>query len=672
MRTPSLLLAAHLALLPSLSSAGLDRTAIAKKYFGNDAPWYLDRIPYFESSNHEITDVYYYRWQIFRAHQRDLGANGFISTEFLDDVSWQTDPWGSLNDATAFHLLEGRWFHDLRYKQDYATFMYSANSNPWQYSESMADAVWKGYLINGDADFSTSLLDAMQSVFEGWTSSNYDDSKNLYYIEPLADATEYTISSIDASGGIDGFTGGDSFRPSINSYQHANAKAIANLAALKGGLQSTVDKYNQTAADIKRAFQASLWNSTFEHFIDRYQVNNTYVTYWNFIRGRELVGYVPWAHDVPDDNTTYAQAWKHLLDATELEGPYGLRTVEPSYEYFMVQYRYQGTRRECQWNGPAWPYQTTQVLTGLGNLLDHYPSAKGVITSADFVKILAQYAQLHYNNGTLDIQEDYNAATGEIIVGLDRSPNYFHSGYIDVILSNFVGIRARADDYLEVNPLIDASAISYFRAENVLYHGHTLAVQWDITGSQYGTKGLVVEVDGGTTATKSSLERIILPLTRKAPPAVNRPIAKSVQLQSVSTYPVGSVSISDTDAEAIHDVIDGRIFFFQNYRNGWDTPAGNGSTLWYQIDFGNKTITSSAEIAFFADSNNTIAAPTPSLRVEVNHSGSWQEVPNAKYDAPLANGITSANWTSVATKQIRLVFKPQLGLQARLVEFKVF
>ncbi len=51
-------------------------------------------------------------------------------------------------------------------------------------------------------------------------------------------------------------------------------------------------------------------------------------------------------------------------------GPFGLRTVEPSYPHYMRQYRYdwQSGRRECQWNGPVWPFQTTQVLQGMGKL----------------------------------------------------------------------------------------------------------------------------------------------------------------------------------------------------------------------------------------------------------------------------------------------------------------
>ncbi|RYF44331.1 MAG: glycogen debranching protein, partial [Cytophagaceae bacterium] len=270
------------------AQALLDADALSKQYFGNDAPWYRDRIPFFESSDKDITDVYYYRWNIFRAHQRDLGANGFISTEFLDDVGWQTSPWASLNDATGFHILEGRWCRDRRFKEDYATFILGPNSNTRQFSESMAAAVWQGFLVDGVAEDAIARLDRMTTVFDAWSDS-FDTSKGLYYVEPIRDATEYTISSIDASNGTDGFLGGFSFRPSINSYQYDNAISIAKLARLKGGEDDTATTYDQRAADIKSRVQNDIWNSTFEHFTDRYQVDNQYVKYWDFIRGRELV-----------------------------------------------------------------------------------------------------------------------------------------------------------------------------------------------------------------------------------------------------------------------------------------------------------------------------------------------------------------------------------------------
>lgn len=93
----------------ALPPPAMDNHRIAVQRFGNDAPWYERRIPFFESADPGIDAVHYYRWALFRAHQRDLGEEGFISTEFLDDVDWQRHPYASLNDATGFHLAEGRW-----------------------------------------------------------------------------------------------------------------------------------------------------------------------------------------------------------------------------------------------------------------------------------------------------------------------------------------------------------------------------------------------------------------------------------------------------------------------------------------------------------------------------------------------------------------------------------
>lgn len=671
-----------LALLPLVSQvqAALDGDALAKQYFGNDAPWYRNRIPFFESSDKDITDVYYYRWNIFRAHQRDLGANGFISTEFLDDVGWQTKPWASLNDATVFHLLEGRWCRDRRFKNDYAAFILGPNSNTRQFSESMAASVYKGYLVDGVASDATARLDEMITVFNAWRDA-FDTSKGLYYVEPLRDATEYTISSIDASGGLDGFFGGNSFRPSINAYQYDNAVSIAKLAELKGGLSDTVTTYNQRAADIKSRVQNDLWNSTFEHFIDRFQVNNQYVKYWDFIRGRELVGFVPWAHDLPDDTPEYAESWKHALDTNEFAGPHGLRTVGPTYEYYMRQYRYveeNGRQPECQWNGPVWPFQVTQVLTGLANFLDHYPNgtATGVIGKADYTKILQQYAKLHYNperGNILDLEEDYYPDTGFPIVGLKRSPHYFHSGFVDSILSGFVGIRPRADDVLEVNPAAEASAISYFRADAIIYHGHEIAVQWDADGSRYGAIGLKIEVDGKEVASSPTLSRLSVQLGRTAPPAITRKIAKSIKLSTDTQFPAGSTSISNVSAASLYGTIDGRIWFFPetDVANGWSTPEGNGTEVWFQVDFGSTTSVSSADIAFFANAEQGFDTPE-SYRIQAANGDSWADVSDPKYAEPVANGITEASWSEANSQKVRILFTPKEGQKVRLVEFKLF
>ncbi|KAI1314235.1 six-hairpin glycosidase [Xylaria venustula] len=664
--------------------AGLDRIALAEQYFGNDAPWYQDRIPFFEASDINITEVYYYRWNIFRAHQRDLGAQGYITTEFIDDVSWQFFPSAFLDDATQFHFNEARWCRDRRFRVDHANFIYSADFDVRHFSENMAAAVWEAYLVDGVQSDIVALLDGMIKIYEAWQDDHFDTSKQLYFIEPLSDATEYTIASIDASCGVDGFTGGISFRPSINAYQYGNALAIAQIAELAG--RSDVSKdYTARADSLKSHVQSSLWNSSYEHFIDRYYTNTTCSTYWDFIRGRELVGYSPWLHNLPDDSATYAQAWTHLTDPSKLAGTFGLRTNEPTYEYYMVQYRYDAATglRECQWNGPTWPYQTSQVLSALANVLDKYPTtvAQGIINAQDYMDILSQYASYHYNKnrgGYLNIEEDYDGRVGAPIVGLDRSSHYFHSSFVDLVISGLVGIRPSADDALEINPL--GVNLDYFRLEGVIYHGNEIAVQWDADGSRYGAQGLVIEVGDAVAATSSSLERLSVNITRQAPPQPLAPIAKSIQLQNLEVYdgpayPVGSVSVSGADSNKVQDAIDGRIWFFQKptdtytISHGWETPVGAGSEVWYMIDFGTSIPTTSGLLAFFA--NATIKVPD-SYRIEANTSSGWQAVANPVAPKIVENGITWTSWKTVNARQIRLVFTPPTGSPSRLVEWKVY
>lgn len=329
-------------------------------------------------------------------------------------------------------------------------------------------------------------------------------------------------------------------------------------------------------------------------------------------------------------------------------------------------------------DGPVWPFQTTQVLTGLANVLDHYPqgAAAGGITSKDYVRLLNQYAKLHYNptmGGILDLEENYYPDSGSPIVGLKRSHHYFHSGFVDLVLSGFVGIRASANDTLEVNPLIDVSTISYFRADRILYHGREIAVQWDKTGGRYGFAGLLVEVNGKVVASSRTLVRIKLRLARAVPPAFPRKIAKSIQLSSWMAYPRGTVSVPGTDATSIHGSIDGRIWFFPETEiaNGWSTPTGDGSELWFQIDFGVQTTISNAELAFFADDSQGFDIPH-SYRVQIANGESWVEVAEANYGRLVANGITGLYWKTAQSNKVRLLFKPKVGQKVRLVEFKVF
>ena len=175
----------------------LDQQQLAATYFGADAAWYVDNIPFFECSDKQIEQVYYYRWQLYKAHIRNTGTNEYVVTEFINHVPWDNEPYCTINAASMHHIYEGRWLKDDRFMNGYINNLYQKGGNNRRYSESIADASYARYLVNGDDAFVEGHLDSMIAVYEGW-SDHWDSSKQLYYIPAMPDATEYTIASIDA------------------------------------------------------------------------------------------------------------------------------------------------------------------------------------------------------------------------------------------------------------------------------------------------------------------------------------------------------------------------------------------------------------------------------------------------------------------------------------------
>ncbi|BDI33147.1 hypothetical protein CCAX7_51980 [Capsulimonas corticalis] len=657
----------------------LPQATLAASHFGHDAPWYKENIPFFECSDPQITEIYYYRWKDYKSHLRDLGARGYIATEFLDDVGWSLKPYESLNDATAFHIHEGRWLRDRRYMDDYIDFMYHGG-NDRHFSESIADAAYSRYLVDSDRAFAVKNLEEMKRIYQQW-DDHWDAGKGLYFIEPLLDATEYTISSIDASGGRDGFVGGDAFRPSINSFMFANARAISRLSALAGDA-ATAQEYASKADTLRSLMERDLWNDDFQHYIDRYKVSNQFVHYWDFIRGRELAGYTPWYFDLPDRDPKYAASWRHILDPARLGGPGGIRTVEPSYEYYMRQYRYAHEdgkdKPECQWNGPSWPFQTTLALGGLANFLNDYPK-QAIIGDDDYVRLLRQYTQQHYRDGKPDLQEDYDPNTGRAIVGLNRSHHYNHSGYNDLVITGLAGLRPRADDILEINPLLRTGSksknpIASLCLENASYHGRLVTILYDRDGKHYHRGvGLSVWVDGRLLAKSPALGRILVKLPKQAaPPRPSTPSLANLAVNLTrSGFPAPSASLNSAPAD-LYPAVDGRVWFYPELRNYWTNLGSRSQSDWFSLDLGSVKTVQSARLYFYGDGAKFKAPASAAIQYWTGNK--WADAPGGKTSAlkPVENGETVIRFAPVQTSRLRVLFANPESAAVALVEMKVY
>nr|AIA12740.1 F5/8 type C domain protein [uncultured bacterium] len=631
-----------------------DHNNLAREYYPEDTRWYLDNIPFLECSDKQIEQVYYYRWKLYKAHIRNVGENKYVITEFINHVAWDRDPYCTINAASMHHIYEGRWLKDNRYMDGYINYLYQDGGNNRQYSESIADAAYARYLVNADSGFIIKQLDSMKRMYNQW-SDHFDSAKNLYYIPAMPDATEYTIASIDASGGKDGFAGGEAFRPTINSYMYGNAIAISRIAAMKGDTaESRI--YLQKAEALKANIEHSLWNDSLQHFTDRFKVNNEYVHYWDFIRGRELAGFIPWYFNLPTDVKNNNAAWKHVADTTQLLGKFGLRTNEPSYQYYFKQFVFFQGQRGSQWNGPSWPYQTSQVLTGMANLLNNY--RQNVVTTSDYMKILRLFAQQHYlPGGKINLVEDYDPNNGGPIVYYYWSNHYNHSSFNNLIITGLCGIRPSESDTLVINPLADSS-IQYFCLDDVLYHGHKLTVVYDKDGSKYKSgKGLTVFVDGKKAPLMQNADKYEVVMGAPLISNTSKQPANFALNIMGKGYPLPSASVNAVPDSSVYQAIDGRTWYFPEITNRWSTIGSTSVTDWFALDFGKPRDASSVKIYLYAD-DKIFSAPD-SFTIEYKNGGQWLPVKVKEQSPakPVGNTENMVVFDKVSATGIRINFK---------------
>lgn len=494
-----------------------------RQFIPNAVAWDFlkTNVPLFECPDQDLEEIYYFRWWTFRKHIKQT-PDGFIVTEFLPPVGW-AGKYNSINCAAGHHLREGRWLNDPRYLDDYSRFWFRGGGEPRRYSFWAADALWQRALVTGDDRLAKDLLPDLVRNYEAW-EQDHRDANGLYWQADGNDGMEVSIS-----GALQPQAQG--YRATINSYQYGDALAIAAIAE-RVGQPELAARFRAKAAELKRLVQEKLWNPDAQFFEVRPRGENTKLS-----DVREEHGFTPWYFDLPDPDKSVA--WNQVMDPSGFYAPFGPTTAEQRHPKFAVSY--QG--HECQWNGPSWPYATAVTLTALANLLNDYPRKEfsHYISNYDYYKLLRIYAKSHRlilpdGRAVPWIDENLNPFNGDWIArtrlsrwkdgtwdpgkgGEERGKDYNHSTFCDLVINGLIGLRPRADDTVEVNPLLPEGVWDFFCLDQVRYHGHWLTLIYDKTGTRYGKgRGLRVLADGKEIAAADGLRRVTgqLPPTRVA------------------------------------------------------------------------------------------------------------------------------------------------------------
>jgi hypothetical protein len=211
---------------------------------------------------------------------------------------------------------------------------------------------------------------------------------------------------------------GDGYRPTLNSYMVSDARAIAEFARVAQKTALAGD-YSASADHLERLIETKLWNPKDQFYevlspaadsgIRKEKRFKDPGTQLKLAGVRELIGYIPWGFYAP--TKAHDVAWKQLFNPDGFAGKFGPTTAERRSPRFRF-----ASDDQCTWNGPSWPYATTQTLLALANLLNG--PAQSYIGSQQYYQLFSNYVLSQHiklpSGRVIDwIDEDLDADTDE-------------------------------------------------------------------------------------------------------------------------------------------------------------------------------------------------------------------------------------------------------------------
>jgi hypothetical protein len=451
--------------------------------------WIVANAPLWDCPSTLVEEIYYYRWWTYRKHIRQTPA-GCVLTEFLTPVS-HAGPFNTVACALGHHLAEGRWLRDQQFLDEYARFWFRSGEGGQpaahfhKFSSWAGAALYERALATGDRQFAVDLLDDLVADYAEWEQERAG-ADGLFWQFDVRDGMEESISGSRTAKNV---------RPTINSYMVANARAIARIAEW-AGRPELAEEFAQKADVLHARMIAALWDPEAKFFKVRREDGS-------LSDAREAIGFIPWMFGLAGPE--HAEAWAQLKDPAGFWAPCGITTAERRHGAF----RTHGTGT-CEWDGAVWPFATSQTLRGLANVLRG--PEQPYVTRRDYFEQLLTYARSEHQDGKAYIGEYLDETTGAwLITGPKekRSRHYNHSTFNDLVVTGLAGLVPRADDVVEVDPLVPTEAWDWFCLDGVPYHGRTLTILWDRTGERYQRgAGLAVWADGVEVARSPMLGRI--------------------------------------------------------------------------------------------------------------------------------------------------------------------
>jgi hypothetical protein len=260
-------------------------------------------------------------------------------------------------------------------------------------------------------------------------------------------------------------------RVDFASFVYANAQALAELAAHAGDA-ATEREFGAVAEKVRSAVLRSLWDDATHFFYPQRASDHQRVPV------RELHGFFPFLVRLAPDEPRYTRALAYLVDPNEFWSRFP-PTITSQYHYKQWTWEMDGLTRNIA------PHPISMGGRLLLQAIRHYHDHP--VTARHFLELMERYNQLVYPGvhpydpyWRPNAHEYYSKWEPHQVSARPKPSDIshdFHSMYNALIVEGAVGLRPRADAWIELDPL--ASGWDRFLLDRLRYRGHELTIVWD-------------------------------------------------------------------------------------------------------------------------------------------------------------------------------------------------
>ncbi|HEX8201857.1 MAG TPA: hypothetical protein VF590_15380, partial [Isosphaeraceae bacterium] len=505
--------------------------------------WFDANLAYFDCSDPWVRKMYYHRAYNLRKNMLDPRL-GRMKWPTQSEGRWRS-PWypNVISYGAGHQVREARWLRDPKFWQGhlrtwaenekpdgvYPSHVTPAGPAGGQYTDWITSTAWDGSLVHPDKDFLAQVVDKLAANVRGWQTVYDPDGDGLLLVDDhWWTGMEWQPSFFhDSDYKTDPK---DTGRPArrvrlervdLTAYNYGNAVAVARIYRLLDRPEKA-QEFEELAGKIARAVAAKMWDPRGQFFLSlRFDDKAP-------IPDKEIIGVYPFYFGMLPRGQGFEAAWASILDPEQFWTPWPVASASkrsPAYaqEGWPTE---PGRGTGCMWNGPTWPHANSIVMTAMARTIRADREAgqsSSPLTTGHLWELFSSFTRAQYRDQDMTYPWTGEFYNGETARWKTAERDYNHSTWLDVLIPELLGLVPRADDVLEVDPLVPEAKLTHFLLDGQHYHGHDVTIAWDAPdGDDHygdGRQGLDVYLDGRRVASAPGLSRLVIDLKSGRPPA---------------------------------------------------------------------------------------------------------------------------------------------------------